>query len=68
MVERDNAEEFIHDIVDEILGSTMDGIYKIYIERQLLPFTITQAKDAILQIIEVCTITQLCYCQCFVVT
>ena len=53
MLERDNAEDFIHDIVDEVLGNTMDGIFKIYIERQLLPFTITQAKDAILQIIEV---------------
>ena len=53
MLERDNAEDFIHDIVDEMLGNTMDGIFKIYIERQLLPFTITQAKDAILQIIEV---------------
>jgi hypothetical protein len=53
MVERDNAEEFIFDIVDEILGNTMNALYKLYIERQLLPFTITLAKDAILQIIEV---------------
>lgn len=52
MVDRDNAEEFIFDIVDEILGNTMEAIYKLYIERQLLPFTITLAKDAILQIIE----------------
>lgn len=52
MVERDNAEEFIFDLVDELLVNTMDAIYKLYIERQLLPFTITMAKDAILQIIE----------------
>ncbi|XP_076468058.1 uncharacterized protein LOC143298889 [Babylonia areolata] len=52
MVERDNAEDFIQDIVDEVLGNTMDAIYKLYIEKQLMPFTITQAKDAILQIIE----------------
>lgn len=59
MIDRDIAEDFIHDIVDEILGSTGDTIYQLYIEKQLLPFTITQAKDAILQIIEV-----LFYCQC----
>lgn len=52
MVERDSAEDFVLDIVDEVLGNTMDTIYKLYIDKQLLPFTITQAKDAILQIIE----------------
>lgn len=52
MVERDNAEEFVFDIVDEVISSTMDQIYRLYIDRQLLPFTITQAKDAILQIID----------------
>lgn len=52
MLERDAAEDFALDYVDEIMFATMDTIYKRYIERQLLPFTITQAKDAILQIIE----------------
>lgn len=52
MVERDSSEDFILDIVDEVMGNTMDGIYKVYIDQQLLPFTISQAKDAILQIIE----------------
>ena len=53
MVERDNAEEFVFEIVDDVVNNTMDTIYKIYIDRQLLPFTIQEAKDAILQIIEV---------------
>lgn len=52
MLERDAAEDFVLDYLDEIMFTTMDTIHKRYIERQMLPFTITQAKDAILQIIE----------------
>ncbi|KAK6187467.1 hypothetical protein SNE40_005489 [Patella caerulea] len=52
MLEKESSEEFVLDIVDELVGKTMETIYGRYIERQILPFTITQAKDAILQIIE----------------
>ncbi|XP_067671114.1 uncharacterized protein C2orf81 homolog isoform X1 [Haliotis asinina] len=52
MLDKDGTEDFILDIVDEVVDSTMDMIYKSYIEKQLLPFTISQAKDAILQIID----------------
>lgn len=52
MLDRDSSEEFVQEIMDEIVLYTMDEIYKKYIDRQLLPFTIAQAKDAILQIIE----------------
>jgi len=52
MVERDSSDEFILDIIDEVLGSTMEVIHHNYIQRQLLPFTITQARDAIVEIIE----------------
>eukprot|EP00916_Digyalum_oweni_P013501 GHVL01022181.1.p1 GENE.GHVL01022181.1~~GHVL01022181.1.p1 ORF type:complete len:460 (+),score=89.71 GHVL01022181.1:226-1605(+) len=52
MIDRDNSEEFIFDIVDEVVNGTMDSIYKMYIETQVLPFTLQEAKDAILQIIE----------------
>ena len=53
MVERDSSDEFIMDIMDELMEVTMTTIHKKYIERQLLPFTITQARDAIIEIIEV---------------
>lgn len=53
MLEKDGSEEFIEDIVDEIIDTSMDKIYKLYLEKQLLPFTVTMAKDAILQVIEV---------------
>jgi len=52
MVERDSSDEFIMDIMDELMEVTMTTIHKKYIERQLLPFTITQARDAIIEIIE----------------
>ena len=53
MVDRDGAEDFVEDIVDDLIGTTLDKCYELYIERQLLPFTVTEAKDAILSIIEV---------------
>ncbi|XP_071107367.1 uncharacterized protein C2orf81 homolog isoform X2 [Haliotis cracherodii] len=52
MLDKDGTEDFILDLVDEVVDSTMDTIYKTYIDKQLLPFTISQAKDAILQIID----------------
>lgn len=55
MLEKDGSEDFIEDIVDEIIDTSMDKIYKLYLEKQLLPFTVTMAKDAILQVIEVIT-------------
>ena len=53
MVDRDGADEFVTDIVDELMETTMSAIYDKYIQIQLLPFTITQARDAITEIIEV---------------
>ena len=53
MLEKDGSEEFVEDIVDDLITVTLDKCYELYIDRQLLPFTVTQAKDAILSIIEV---------------
>ncbi|XP_069125384.1 uncharacterized protein [Argopecten irradians] len=52
MVEKDGSEEFVEDIIDELVDNTLDVIYNNYIGQQLLPFNVTMAKDAILQIIE----------------
>ncbi|XP_060071777.1 uncharacterized protein C2orf81 homolog [Ylistrum balloti] len=52
MVEKDGSEEFVEDIIDELVDNTLDVIYDNYVGQQLLPFTVTMAKDAILQIIE----------------
>lgn len=53
MVEHDGGDEFVMDIVDEIMGCAMDKIYQGYIQKQLIPFTVCTAKEAILQIVEV---------------
>lgn len=53
MLDKDGSEDFIEDIMEELVDTTMDKIYDIYVDKQLLPFTVTMAKDAILQIIDV---------------
>ncbi|XP_067903651.1 uncharacterized protein C2orf81 homolog [Heterodontus francisci] len=52
MVTAEDGEIHVGDIIDDILNQVLDDCYRIYIEKQLLPFTIAQAKDAILQIVE----------------
>lgn len=52
MCERDSSDEFVMDIMDELIEGTMKAIHNKYIDSQLLPFTITQARDAIIEIIE----------------
>ena len=53
MLDNDGSEEFIEDIVDSLIGQSLDKCFQLYIERQLLPFTVTEAKDYILSIVEV---------------
>lgn len=48
MVDQDDGEDFVADIMEELMSSTMTIIYNKYIEMQLLPYTLSQAKDAIL--------------------
>ncbi|KAH3863581.1 uncharacterized protein LOC127866589 [Dreissena polymorpha] len=52
MVDRDGAEDFVDDIVDDLIGITLNKCYELFIQRQLIPFTVSQAKDAILKIVE----------------
>lgn len=53
MLELDDGEDFIGEVVDEVVSATLNIIYDKYIERQLLPYTISQAKEALLTIIDV---------------
>lgn len=53
MLERDDADDFIAELLEEWYIEVDKAIYNKYTERQLIPYTVTQAKDAILQIIEV---------------
>jgi len=53
MLERDDGDDFISELIDELLENVDKIIYANYIELRLIPYTVLQAKDAILQIIEV---------------
>lgn len=53
MLEHDDSDDFMQGIVEEICLSALDTIYQNYLQRQLIPFTVLQAKDAMLQIVEV---------------
>jgi len=52
MVDRDDGDDFIFDLVEEVCESALGQIYQNYLQKQLVPFTVNQAKDALLQIIE----------------
>lgn len=66
MLDKDGAEDFVDDIVDGLITTTLDKCFELYIERQLIPFTVSQAKDAILTIIQVILghrfLVQCCLC------
>lgn len=53
MVDQEDGEEFILDIVNEIVESTMKVLHDQYIISQTLPYTIQETKNLLLQIIEV---------------
>lgn len=53
MVDEENGQDFVLDIVDEIVDGTIKVIYDKYIQRQLQPYSVEVAKDLLLQIIEV---------------
>ena len=55
MLDHDDADEFIADIIEDLAGQVNDKIYVDYISRQLIPYTVLQAREAIVQIIQVCT-------------
>lgn len=52
LLDKEEGEDFSVDIVGDIVNSALHIIYENYIQRQLYPYTVTQARDAILQIIE----------------
>ncbi|XP_076458532.1 uncharacterized protein LOC143292229 [Babylonia areolata] len=52
MLEKDSSEDFVFDFIEEILAQTMDTIYKQFIISQKIPFTVQQAAEEMLQIVE----------------
>uniref|UniRef100_A0A8B9QQM1 Uncharacterized protein n=1 Tax=Apteryx owenii TaxID=8824 RepID=A0A8B9QQM1_APTOW len=52
LVAAEEGEEEAGDIFAEFLDHVMDECYKVYLAQQRVPFTVSQAKDAFLQITE----------------
>ncbi|CAF0866259.1 unnamed protein product [Didymodactylos carnosus] len=47
LIENDETEDFIADIIDDIWNQTSKQIEKIYISKQLLPYTTVMVKNAL---------------------
>ncbi|OCT57307.1 uncharacterized protein LOC108704854 [Xenopus laevis] len=52
LVAQEDGEEVVGDIVESLLALVMEKCFNIYLTRQIIPYTIGQAQDAILQITE----------------
>ena len=52
MIEQESSQDFILDLLDEILDCTVQVIHDKYIQSQLQPYSVHAAKDLLLQIIE----------------
>lgn len=52
MVTTEEGEEVVGEIVDSLIGRVMDECYKVYIQRQLIPFTISRIRDVMTQMVE----------------
>ncbi|KAG6930017.1 hypothetical protein G0U57_004456 [Chelydra serpentina] len=52
LVTMEEGEDGVGDILAGMINQVMDECYKVYLARQCIPFTISQARDAILQIAE----------------
>ena len=53
MIETESSQDFVLDLLDEIIDSTVQVIHNKYIQSQLQPYSVHAAKDLLLQIIEV---------------
>uniref|UniRef100_F7F7C9 Uncharacterized protein n=1 Tax=Monodelphis domestica TaxID=13616 RepID=F7F7C9_MONDO len=52
LVSIEEGEDVVGDILAELLARVMDAAFKIYLTQQCIPFTISQAREAMLQITE----------------
>lgn len=53
LIEREEDTEWVCSLVDEMCLKAWDMIYGNYIKRQVLPFTVLQARECILDIVKV---------------
>ena len=53
MLERDNGEEFVADLISDMIASVLDHVFQMNIAKQLIPFTVLKAKQEMLDIVQV---------------
>ncbi|KAJ8391668.1 hypothetical protein AAFF_G00086180 [Aldrovandia affinis] len=52
MVMLEEGEEAVAWILDELMDHVMEGCYRVYLHRQLIPFTVSKVRDALVQVME----------------
>ncbi|XP_055974868.1 uncharacterized protein C2orf81 homolog [Sorex fumeus] len=52
MLAVEEGEEVVGDIMTDLLARVLDAAFKVYLSQQCIPFTISQAREAMLQITE----------------
>ena len=53
MMETDDSQDFIWEILDEVVDNAIKRVYGEYLSRMTIPFTINEARKAIIHIIDV---------------
>ncbi|XP_004844736.1 uncharacterized protein C2orf81 homolog isoform X1 [Heterocephalus glaber] len=48
----EEGEDVVGDILADLLARVMDSAFQVYLTQQCIPFTVSQAKEAMLQIVE----------------
>ncbi|KAM4810405.1 uncharacterized protein C2orf81 homolog [Rhinophrynus dorsalis] len=47
-----DGEDAVGEIIDSLLSRVMDECFQIYLRQQMIPYTISQARDAMVQVVE----------------
>lgn len=55
MLDEETEEDFVSDILQEVVTSALDQIYYKIIEQRIIPYSVNAAKDLLLEIVEVCS-------------
>ena len=55
MLDEETEEDFISDILQEVVTSALDQIYYKVIEQRIIPYSVNAAKDLLLEVVEVCS-------------
>ncbi|XP_073418903.1 uncharacterized protein C2orf81 homolog isoform X1 [Dendrobates tinctorius] len=52
MVTAEDGEHVVGDIVDSLISHVMEECLTVYLQQQVIPYTVSQARDAMLQIVQ----------------